>query len=505
MDNISSLKKKALEALAELEKQNEKIFLISDLNDRLRKEADDHPHDNVIRTMASFLEVESKKQPDKIISQSKFKEWFDKFIGINASSTQAKSVLGDLLPKEEEQEKVSYDSFINGLRDPGEEEVVMFQPDPELTNSLENAFASEHDYYNQDLADKAKENVKVALSLIGHKNIKPRLEAGNSKVLLFSAGLDTILGQKTILIPVLSSGDYPNSFIANGQIVKLNKENVDEFLDNVYVKSELNTNIGAVELPKVAAPKAIQHIVDDMDESLLETAVGYPPASVRVAKQLVLNEFESMGFLGTQVKVSQPTNDGFICKVGLNTPRGNVHIEVPVEMNENYPLIPSVFAKDDFIADLTPENVKSFILQADTNTGLISRASNYYTMDIPELKEIIVKSAANKDFNTCNEVLNVIADRVDNETYAGVVSDYMKILSDTQTNENMLKMAEEDKDQFMNIPTSIYPVHKKLGLPIHKLTRDENGNYHRKATYQCKEENEPMGGFFSNAKVLIGD
>jgi hypothetical protein len=225
---------------------------------------------------------------------------------------------------------------------------------------------------------------------------------------------------------------------------------------------------------------------------------------VRLAKKMVLTELDSMGFSNSQIKVAQPTADGFICHASLNTPRGKVDIELPIEIKNNIPLIPSVFASGDYVADFNSKNLKSFVSNTD-NKGF-ANGFELYSMDLSDLKQLISKAAIDENFSLCDEILDVISARVDDETYRLVVADYVNILNKAKTNKELIRTASESKsDEFYVSPNSMYPIHKKLGLPLNELVQDESGEFHRKSSYFVRESENAEGAFFSTAKVLVGD
>jgi hypothetical protein len=106
----------------------------------------------------------------------------------------------------------------------------------------------------------------------------------------------------------------------------------------------------------------------------METAVGFPQAAVRLTKRMLVAELNSMGFKGSQIRVVAPTSDGFICEAILNTAKGKTTIEVPIEMRGNAPLLPSVFAKGDFVAEFTAPSLHAFAMSDFVNDdALVSR------------------------------------------------------------------------------------------------------------------------------------
>jgi hypothetical protein len=181
-----------------------------------------------------------------------------------------------------------------------------------------------------------------------------------------------------------------------------------------------------------------------------------------------------------------------------------VTVEIPIEMQGNIPLM-SVFAKGDFIDEFTAQKLHEFVSkEMPAAEASVRRDSPLLDMNIHQLRDIIVKAASQEDFDTCDEVLEAVAQTFDEDTYRNVVADYQKMLVSFGSTKENLAQAYNDSDQFMHSPNSMYPIHKKLGRPAHELVRDERGEYHLKSTYYARKNQEEEGAFFSNAKVLVG-
>jgi hypothetical protein len=555
MDNISALKRQ-VEIL--LERLQGKRFILEDLNKRLQRAAEEHPYDTVIQATARVVEQMSNKNPGVIISQAEFEKIYNELIGLNVSGTRFREVLGDLLQSEKPASVEPNEKYIHSVRDT---EDIMEYPKNESLKGFEQLFNPNEDKYDPKLAANAKEKVFHGLQSLGFNTQKIRLAGGNSRFLVFTADLDTNRGAVRVFIPTESSGKkFPSIFIGGSKFETLTREGINKYLEEASWRNnerlptisaildsldmftgtlkettneefnklssnlpeEGNINMSApaafasildeskivkdIEVPQVETPEPLKVIATEVEESVLEASTGQPQATVRLAKRMILTELTSMGFKGSQVRVSCPTNDGFICEAILNTPKGKVSIEIPIEINNHLPLIPSVFAKDDYVAEFNAASLQAFAINENgSSNGFVQRESQLYGMDISELKDVIIRAAIKKDFDTCNEAMEVISENVSEEAYRGIVADYFKMISDLGSAKDNLKQAHEDADQFVRTPNSIYPIHKQLGLPAHELVRNSNGEYHRKSTYHAYKEVGGEGAFFSKAKILVGD
>ncbi|MFA5048450.1 MAG: hypothetical protein WC516_05515 [Patescibacteria group bacterium] len=560
MTNFSSLKIQAELALAKLTEG--KHYVLGELKDRLQKVAETYPQDTVINAMANVVEQLYHKHPDQFISQGDIEKLYGELVGLNATGTKFREVLGDLLLSEKRASVETNSKYIQGVRDVNLE-TLEYDINKEAKSELDKMFEPISDRYDPQCASAAKEKVELELLSLGYHTARVRLAGGNSKFLVFAADLDTNRGAVRVYVPADASGtQLPSVFVAGDKFEELNTSILNAHLDNAAqrtnylpnvsailyslnvltgnVKSALpeddfakiatkmpaangseglstpgvfaslpdeSKNIGEVRIPKTEVPVPLKILAAELEESVLETAVGYPQAAVRLTKRMLVAELNSMGFKGTQVRVAAPMNDGFICEATINTSGGKTTIEIPVEMKGNAPLLPSVFAKGDYVAEFTAANLHAFAMSGFVNDdALVSRQySDLDSMGLPQLKDLIVNSALNGDFESCDEALAIIGEKFDGNTYRNVIADYQTMLLSLEETKKNIKTAYNDSDQFVMTPNSIYPVHKKFGRPVHELVRDENGTYYLKSTYAARQNQKEYNVLFNTAKVLVGD
>jgi hypothetical protein len=556
MTNFNALKNQAEYLLTKME--HGKGYRIGDLNQRLRQVADENPGDIVIGSVAGVIERLHSKDPEAMITQGQLEEVYQELVGLNRN-TRFREVLGDLLISDINKADLTNKNFVGAMRDPVEG-TLDYDVDKKVKDGFDNMFRATENSYDPKNASRAKDKVELELKSMGF-NSHVRLAGGNARFLVFATSLDTNRGAISLYIPAEASGDkLPSVFVGSNTFETLTASNLSDYLSTASYNRErlpevsniLNTldqvlgitskatkqdefaqlfanlsdangseglsspglfaelpnqnTLKDIEIPNTPVPAELKALTSNIEESVLEAAVGYPQASVRLAKRMIIAELGSMGFKNSQVRIASSTGDGFICEAILNTPRGKLQIEIPIEMSGNAPLLPSVFAKNDYVADFNAYNIHALALKdAGYVEGAIKNDAQLYGMSLAELKDVMIKSASKGDYNTCDEVMEAIADRFDENTYCSAVSDYQKLLSKLGNAKEMLSRSYEDSDQFIRTPNSIYPVHKKLGLPAHELIRDENGTWHRRSTYAARQSQENLSTFFSTAKVLVGD
>lgn len=558
--SITSLKAQAELALAKLTEG--KRFLLSDLNEKLQVAVDENPQDTVIKAMASVVEQIYNKNPEQIISQGDIEKLYNELIGLNASGTRFREVLGDLLISEGPKTLETNEKYIKGMRDPTEG-FLDYDIDSEVKNGFDHFFEPASNRYDPQNAVFARNKVEMELRTLGFDRARVKLAGGNSRFLVFASDLDTNQGAVRVYIPADASGQQlPSVFVAGDRFDELSKPNLENYMSrapqlrNHYlpeISSILNSldiitgnmkkaiseedfskissgipesngseglagpgvfaslpnpadDMKDVEIPRTAIPEPLKIIASQVEESILETTVGYPQTSVRLAKRMLVAELTSMGFKGSQIRVAAPMADGFICEADINTPSGKLTIELPTEMKESVPLLPSVFAHGDYVDDFTAPRLQAFVLnKTGRNETIVASDSSFYGLNLSQLKDVMVKSAMDSNFGVCDEVIEVVAQKFDEDTYRNVISDYYEMLMNLGDVKERLASSFDDSDQFIKTPNSIYPIHKKLGRPAHDLVKDENGVYHLKSTYDSRKKQVEEGAFFSNAKVLVGD
>jgi hypothetical protein len=559
MVNFSSLKTQAEMALAKLTEG--KYYELGNLNQRLQKAAADYPHDTVINAVARVIEQLHTKDQSKLISQGDIEKVYNELIGLNVTGTRFREILGDLLVSDKPDSAEPNLQYARGMRDDPDMGSIEYEADPEIKEGFSKMFDPIADKYDPQCATAAKEKVGLELVSLGFDNPRIRLAGGNSKFLVFAADLDTNRGAVRIFIPADASGtQLPSVFVAGNQFdelslpaitayvtdakyrnnrlpavsdilktlnvittgakvalpdgdfsklaARLPKTNGSEGLSGPGVFASIpdeNENVKDIEIPLTQTPEPLKALASEIEENVMEAAVGYPQAVVRLTKRMLVAELSAMGFKNSQVRVSHSTGDGFICEAAINTLRGKVLIEIPIEMKDNAPLLPSVFAKDDFVANFDAESLHAFASSGVETENVVSADDNLHGMNLPQLKDCIVRSAMQGDFDACDNAISVIEKKFDEDTYRTVVSDYHKILVGLENREEVVKASYNDSEQFVKTPNSIYPIHKKLGRPAHELIRDDNGTYHLKSTYRARQNQKEEGAFFSNAKALIGD
>lgn len=554
MSHFNELKRRAEALLSQVECGKE--YTVDYVSQRASKAAADNPQDTVIRAVAGVLETMTRRNPGKLINQGELDGIYNQLVGLDASGTRFREVLGDLLLSRKPASAAPDPKYSEARRDPLQE--ALSETEPKLAKELGAMFDFADSHYDPQRAIEAREKVGLGLHAMGLRNTRVRIAGGNSRHLVFAADLDTNRGAVRVYIPVESSGDkLPSVFVAGNRFAELTAHNLQSHLEQAAQRNErlpdvssilksldaltmqakrqatteevgkiasmLPTDngssalsapglfaslpegkgIGQVEIPKAPVPEPLKTLASEIEESVLEASVGYPQMAVRLAKRMLLAELTSMGFKGSQVRVAAPTNDGFICEAVLNTPRGKVAIDVPIEMKDNQPLMPYVFAQGDKVEDFNESNLKAMLAREPETVNIaVRRDSDLLGLSYHDLKDALIKHAADGNFKACDEIMEAIAEKFDSETYRNALLDYQKILTDLGS---ARKQAESKCGRILRSSNSIFPMCGHFMVPLHKVVQDEHGACHLASTYHARKNQQEEGACFSNARILFGD
>lgn len=547
MTNITNIKSEAERLLRELQQGNE--YIIAQVDSKMRQAVTQYPRDTVIRAVAGVIERMATNDPSRVISQGEINKIYNNLVGLG-SNTQFREALGEFLNTQIEVTSTTDPEFISKNRDTQDTSLDVMAG---VDNELKILFEQSEDKYDTEKIAGAKNRVQLELASIGFDKTRTKFAGGSSEFMIFSSDLDTNRGAVRVYVPCeANTENLPSVFVGGDQFMELTAENINtHIIESANFRTQLppvhailhSLNIltaqvkqampeddfnkiaqkiptdktmplsapsllgempegkplGIVEMPRVNTPEPLKVLANDLEEQMVETALDFPLVSVRAAKKMLVAEINAMGFTGTQVKIAAPTQDGFICEAILNAPTGKVSIEVPIEMKQNRPLIPNVFAKDDQVFDFDEHSIKAFVSNGSNRDTYINRDNQLLELDISKLKDLLIRSAIDKKFDTCDEIMAVAAERFDAVTYRNLITDFNSILKNASTH------TETCCSRQIKSPNSIYKYCGHHNVPIHDVVQDEDGNCCLKKTYFSRQAQQAEGAMFSNAKVLISE
>ncbi len=141
-------------------------------------------------------------------------------------------------------------------------------------------------------------------------------------------------------------------------------------------------------------------------ESVFDKDAKYKPYSEYIAKQAqkaCVHELNCCGVFPKKIDVVAGQSDVLICRAAYETPKGESHIIIPVEVRNNKALIPEVFLGDHGFVNITAENVRGFLKRAVGHNvqvnvqqllNVISGAKNGIPDPVGEVEMAIMKKKA---------------------------------------------------------------------------------------------------------------
>ena len=521
--DINELVELAQSALKDLNEGQD--FLLSEVYAATKNAYSMHREDPVIRGFAHVIERKIEKHGGShIINQAQMTDAFNTLARLG-DTERFRSVLGGFIKSAEPIADHTNENFVQLNRlDANNSQLTNedFITDQGLANDLGQMLGDEVRAYNAKVASQGKDMVELELSALG---FKPRVSVlgGDDSVIVYGANFETRAGLVRVAIPLDISGEkllFPSVFVADDHLEQLRTDTLKYFVDkkalaitspevfdtnqNAEPKPDLDIN------PKVEMPKELAHLAPDFEQDILESASSFGKDAVNSGKNMIIAELASAGFKGAQVRFASENNNAVVYSAIIRTPTGPAEIEVPVEMhveaNNTYrPLSPACFAYDGVIEDFVPSKLQRFAISRPIpSTGEVVYSAAHEYMNLPELKDEIMKAVAENDYMACEMILGTIMDKFDEEQYKNAVADYHYMLklksqhnSDEAPKHKCNKIIEAGHG-------SIEARCGHLLVPLSKVVTAEDGTCKLKSAVERERLNpvEESGASISSHKVF---
>lgn len=495
-------------------------FMLEDVYNVTRAAYERYPEDAVIRKVASAIEIMAgKAKGGETISQKEISAIYNHCVDISGTS-RFRDVLGHLLLKDKPTNDSQNASYVKMNRDVDADPIKMSDlVDPEAVKQLTAVFGgdvSEMKAYDTKVAAKGAEFVAAELKAIGKEFSDIKVVDGDHNIIVYATNFDTPNGCVTVPVPIeVQNGIplFPSKFLAGNSLKDLTLDNINEYVDGQKKEADFSVITKEpdpiVDTPAVKVPKELEHIAKDFEEGLLESASIFGRSAIDMGKETVARELYAAGFKGAQVKFGSESGDSAIYLATIGTPKGRVTIEVPVEMHQREdgrfsPLSPTYFGYDGLIEDFSAPKLQRFALRVPQPSSFHVECSNAFSyMTLPEIKDEIMKAAANNDYVTCEEGLAKIQETFTEEDFKNAIADYHNLLM----HKIHLDKYEQTKCQRL-IPAgkgSIYARCGCTGLPLDKVATDEYGNCIPKSTLKSQKLNpvKEAGAVISTSKIEL--
>lgn len=513
---LAALAKRALD-----EQTNGKTFMLNDVYTQTRMAYERFPEDPVIRQMAFTIErMLDNSKKGETITQAKLSDIYNNFVRLSSNS-KFRNVLGHLLLEQQAIFSSKNEEFINLNRVDSDNSKMTNKDfaDQTISNELDAAFDSKvgNNTYDSRLAERGAFIVGAELKALGFDKSRVEILGGNKDFVVYAAHLDSIKGLVSIAIPVELKNDImsaPSVFLVNNRLENLTAENINNLItnetantDTIITNTESRTDIDIT--PKVQMPKELAHLANDFENDVLEAVSIFGSNAINAGKQLIAVELRAAGFKNAQVRFASESTDSVIYLAEINTPKGKLEIEIPIEMqyttaNKFLPLMPNYFAYDGLIEDFTTPKLQRFAISVRIpSTGTKTLGSSYSYMLLPELKDEILKSASENDYVACEMILDYIGNKFAEEDYKNAIADYQFLLM-TKAN---ISVQEQHKCSRM-IAAGHGSIHQRCAhymVTMDKIIAGPNGECVLKTSVERQKLNpiETSGASISTSKIIL--
>lgn len=501
--------------------ENGDEFFLRDVHKQVREAYEKFPEDTIIRQMAFVIEKKAEKSGQfAVISQKQISELYNDLVRLSGDS-KFRVVLGHLLFPVEA--KKSSPEIKHDLRPELKvSDLVSGEAIGVLASAFSDDLASKH--YDEKLAAKGVDYVKAELKSVGLDTHNVKVAGGNADRIFYAAGFDSGIGTISVYIPAKVSGskiEFPNTFVDDQGEKALSLENLKASLERrglveQNVAGEINRadySLPVIETPKAEMPKELAHLAHDFENDVLESVCSFGRKAVENGKRLIVSELRSAGVKNAQVRFGSESDNSIVYLAAINTPRGSVEIEVPVEMaaiasEDKYaPLIPSYFAYDGLVEAFNTENIQRFASNPPTPSST-QGPSLYSYMTLPELKEELIKAAQINDYVSCEGIIDHVGSAFSEEDHRNIIADYQYVLGiKSKASDALDKQQAISKQAGTIIPAGKGSILPRLanGRPIKDMVMDKDGRF-RSATEIEREKINPTkegGALISTSKILL--
>lgn len=518
---MNEIRKIAAEAKKALDKLNNgKTFTTSYVLSRLEKAAANNSRDALICHMRDIMIKRASSR--KFISQKEIGEIYDHLYGMSGGRSSFRKEAEDLLP--EKHAVLTLESYgAAGSRIPCENAISPLYADNELSRELAGVFSLDKkgsfSAFSNNSMRKAEKFAKLQLVSLGCAPQLVKAIRSNDHFILCNASIDTSdFTQVNVPIPVqVTNGipSLPTHFVQDDKLVKLNKENL-----YVYIKDKNNFKRKA-SMGKFASQRSSREFKVDtpvipaslekfanLENELVAAASCYDRSQVRLATNVVAAELAGFGIPNPQVRVASSNDKVLSFAADIPTSRGRVEINIPVDMPNGRPVIPSNFTVGEKIYKLNESGLSSIIKAANRDADLnkVSRETvEMRRLSYNQLVDRIIDGVSRSDYKQAEDALGVINSKFGGQHYLSALDKFSKLLkhaSSGSERDTMIKNALKNGD-LIRVPTSVQPYCPKLGLPANKVDFDARGRPIPARRKAQRDNLSETGAMISSSRVAI--
>lgn len=506
--NIAREAKKALDTM-----KNGKSYPAGYILDRLEKAASKNSGDPVIGHFRDVIQKVAAKNP--FVTQAQLTALYHELSGMGGGRDNFRRELGDIIfekvtPSIEKDASTARVSYENGM-------LPLYGESP-ASKEFEGAFSLDKksfSSFSDNIIKKAEKFTKVQLTSLGVNPSSVSVVHHNEHFILCKASVDTSdHTQVDLSIPIkISSGlpSIPDSFIQDGNILKLNKENLYVYLkDKQNFKKKAARNSfesqrldNAFKVDSMVVPVALEKFAE-LETNLMTATSRYSKDQISLASKVLEVELKGMGISNPQIRVASSNDRVINFKADVPTAGGRVDITVPVEFSSGRPIIPSSFEVGGEIYKLNSESINALIKTAKkSGLEVVSRdIESMERLSYDQLMDHMINGVSSGNLKVAEESLKAIQSKFDGQQYIYALDRFSKLLKHASNNDKrdaLIKQALSSGDLIW-VPTSVEPFCPKLGLPASKIDFDQKG---RPVPFRKSAREDLDGVLVNTSKVVL--
>ena len=493
MNDLKKLIRDSKKALDLLQKGKE--YPTKYIVERFVQASERNPKDILINTMRDVITKQASSK--NFFSQKEIGSVYNSLYGFASGGSNFESELGDLTPQTFVRESSQKRDASSSRVDMGGQLMSVHGHNEDISKAskeFEDVFSlnksASFSTFGSNVGKKAEKFVAAQLKSVSlaPKNVKA--VHSNEHFILCKATFATNgFREVSVDVPVKYSGvnaSFPDKFIDHsGSLQKISQDNLLIDLKIREKATEKNNSSyysqmrasDSLSIDKVVVPKSLERYSHFEDFAATANS-KFSSEQINFAKGVLVGELSSSGIINPQIKTFASNDKGIIFRASIPTTEGRKEIDVPVEFSNNKPIMPSLFSYAGKEYDFSDYNLSKFADRQNKSSSFSKDIGTLKTASYHELCDLMSSSVVGNDYGTAEDCLSVIQQRFDGTMYKKAFDMYSSSITSfakTKSSEVLIKQAF-DKGDLIRVKTSLEPYSPKFGLPLSKLSFDEDGS-----------------------------
>jgi hypothetical protein len=536
---------KALQVFGSLSKliEDSETIPLHSFASKLEKAANTFPEDYTIGMLSDVVDRMLSNKRKVVISRAEIRDLYNKFYSRNSkfATTFADELALPSIPTPKHYDREEHESYT--IPTTAYETIT----DQVLANALGTAFGNEVRGYTDSAAARASNVCESECRSIGSA-CKVDVVCGNEKIVVCRASFETPKGMTSVLVPVEASVDYaclPTIFVGNNGVEDFNTANLSTYItDNAGAKLGVDaglvltastgtevSEISDVDLALTRLNASKEHNVNSPETKLeqelvvmpaqanwemavktasvmsaeaeafgagLDSAEGvagftFGKENVEASQKAIADHLRLLGYNDGRVAVADVDEKGLVFAASINS--GRTTFKIPVG-KDSLGSVPEMIISNGGVHEFNQLTLDALSRDGICEYRVAGSASALYGLKASDLVDTVRVGMNEKNYAKVEDALNVLATYGDEKAYKSAFEIYMGGLGK--------EAGVEEKStcgRVLKSANSMHPVCGHLGLPLHKVYQDKNGNC--KPLYRRGMDETYDGAVFNNSKVFI--